>query len=186
MKKVLTIFERNWESNKKVNEKIIVDFDFKNSVATEKLNGTNVRVTIRNHQLVRLEKRRNPSKIQKCKGISNPWYIDANENSPEDKYIYDAARNTDYNEIEDGEYSGEAVGEKIQGNTLNLIGHTIFLFSIPNIVKKIIFDNVPVTYKELKEWLPKQKSKFGNNCQIEGIVWHNKNGEMVKIKTNDF
>jgi len=49
-----------------------------------------------------------------------------------------------------------------------------------------IFDAVPTDYNSLKEWLPKQKSKYGNNCGIEGIVWHCKNGDMYKIKNKDF
>jgi len=112
MKKVKTIFERNWEGNKKVINKLIVDFDFKNAIATEKLDGTNVRLTVRNHTLVRLEKRRNPDKIQKAKGIIEPWYIDADEYSPGDKYIFEAAKNTKLSDIPDGEWSGEAVGKK--------------------------------------------------------------------------
>ena len=43
-----------------------------------------------------------------------------------------------------------------------------------------------IARKAVKEWLPKQNSIFGNNCKIEGIVWHGKNGEMVKVKLKDF
>ncbi len=38
-------------------------------VATEKLDGTNVRLTTRNYLLVRTEKRRNPTKHQKNLGM---------------------------------------------------------------------------------------------------------------------
>ena len=31
-----------------------------------------------------------------------------------------------------------------------------------------------------------RKSKYGNDCGIEGIVWHCENGEMYKIKLKDF
>ena len=78
MEKIPTIFDRNWDGNRKVNEKLVVlEFDFENAIATEKLDGTNVRITVRNHTVVRVEKRKNPSKIQKQKGIKDPWYIDA-------------------------------------------------------------------------------------------------------------
>jgi hypothetical protein len=55
MEKIPTIFDRNWETNRKVNEKLVVEnFDFGNAIATEKLDGTNVRVTVRNHIVVRV------------------------------------------------------------------------------------------------------------------------------------
>lgn len=120
MKKIKTIFDRDWDGNRKVIDKLIVDFDFANAIATEKLDGTNVRVTVRNNEFVRLEKRFNPTKIQKHNGITEPWYIDADEYSPQDKWIFDAVRNTDFSQVPDGEWSGEAVGKNIQGNPLNL------------------------------------------------------------------
>ena len=71
MEKIRTIFDRNWEGNRKINSRLIVsDFDFSNSIATEKLDGMNVRITVRNKMVVRVEKRRNPSKIQKAQGLS--------------------------------------------------------------------------------------------------------------------
>ena len=129
MQKIKTIFERDWDGDRTVIDKLIVDFDFANAVATEKLDGMNVRLTVRNHVLVRLEKRRNPDKVQKAKGIEDPWYKDADENSTEDKYLYEAARNTDLSDIPDGEWSGEALGPNIQGNSLNLDSHRVVLFS---------------------------------------------------------
>ena len=48
MHKIRTIFDRNWESDRKVNSKLIVtDFDFSKAIATEKLDGMNVRITVR-------------------------------------------------------------------------------------------------------------------------------------------
>lgn len=152
-------------------------------IATEKIDGTNVRVTVRNHTAVRLEKRRNPDKIQKHKGISDPWYVDAFENEPSDKWIYDALRNTDLSDIPDGDWSGEAVGTNIQGNPLNLDKNTIIFFSL---AQAPVFENVPTSFDGLKEWLPKQKSGIGKDCGIEGIVWWNSEEAMGKIKLKDF
>jgi hypothetical protein len=182
MKKITTIFKRDWSNGAKITKELAVNFSFDEAIATEKLDGTNVRLTIRNHTLVRLEKRRNPDLIQKRKGIEEPWYIDADESDPADKYIWDAARNVDLSSIEDGEYSGEAIGPKIQGNPLNLEKHIVVLFTIG---QAPVFDNVPYTYDELKQWLPLQQSRYGKG-KIEGIVWHHPSGEMVKIKTKDF
>lgn len=188
MEKIPTIFDRNWETNRKVNDKLAVDkFDFDNSIATEKLDGTNIRVTVRNHDVVRVEKRRNPTKFQKEKGIVDPWYVDANESDSADSYIFDAVSNTDFSSVPDGEWSAEALGEKIQGNPLNLVGHTLFIFSLSDWCEKVKYENVPTDFDGLKKWLPEQKTKFGNDTGIEGIVWHNLNtGEMCKIKIKDF
>lgn len=188
MEKIPTLFERNWDGNRKVNAHLSVsEFDFENAIATEKLDGTNVRVTVRNRIVVRLEKRRNPSKIQKQQGIQDPWYIDANESDNADAYLFDAVKNTDFSAVPDGEWSAEALGEKIQGNPLNLDGHTLFIFSLDAWKKKVVYQNVPTDFEGLKSWLPAQKSIFGNDCGIEGIVWHNlQTGAMCKIKVKDF
>lgn len=183
MKKIKTIFERGWEGNKQILDKLVVPRTIlESAVATEKLDGTNVRVTIRNEKVVRVEKRRNPTKLQKAQGIIEPWYVDTEQGS-QDKYILEAVNSREYKNIPDGEWSGEVLGEKIQGNPLNLKGHTVCLFDNG---EAPVFENVPTEYNELKEWLPKQRSQFGNDCGIEGIVWHCDNGERYKIKLKDF
>lgn len=184
MKKIKTIFERDWDGNRKVIDKPLIDLSIlSNATPTEKLDGTNVRITVRNNTPVRVEKRCNPSKIQKQKGIEEPWYIDACEGDPQDKWIYNGIKNTDFSIIQDGEWSGELVGTNIQGNPLNLENNRIVFFSLG---QAPIFENVPTDFGGLKEWLPKQKSKYGKDCGIEGIVWHCKNGDMYKIKLKDF
>lgn len=183
MQKIPTIFERDWEGNRGVTNKYVVDSEkFLIAKATEKLDGTNVRVTVRNHTAVRLEKRRNPDKIQKHKGITEPWYVDAFENEPSDKWLYDALKNTDLSEIPDGEWSGEAVGVNIQGNPLGLDKNVIVFFSLG---QAPVLEGVPTTFEELREWLPKAQSKYGTGA-IEGVVWHCDDGSMMKIKTKDF
>ena len=89
--------------------------------------------------------------------------------------------------VPDGEWSAEALGEKIQGNPLNLVGHTLFIFSLEEWKRRVVYENVPTDFEGLKSWLPEQKSLFGNDCGIEGLVWHNlETGEMCKIKVKDF
>ncbi len=186
MKKILTIYDRNWEGNRKVNEKLIVDFKFEEAIATEKLDGMNIRLTIRSGTVVRVEKRRNPSKIQKHQGIINPWYVDAVESDSRDKWIFDAVKNTDLTKVKDGEWSAEVIGKNIQGNPLNLEKNEVFLFSLPDWKAKITLENVPATFDDLRAYLVAQKSKIGNDAPIEGIVWHHPDGSMVKIKRKDF
>lgn len=186
MKKIQTIFERNWKDDGAITNQPVANlnlYSLKDAIATEKLDGTNVRVTVRNGTAVRLEKRRNPDKIQKHKGIIEPWYTDASESDSGDKYMYAALKNTDLSKLPDGEWSGECLGPNVQGNLLKLEKNIIVFFSLN---QAPVFTDVPVTYDELKVWLPAQKSKFGNDCGIEGIVWHFPDGTMYKIKTKDF
>ena len=183
MQKIPTIFKRDASKNGQISQEYAIDPDkFLLSKATEKIDGMNVRVTVRNHTAVRLEKRRNPDKIQKHKGVIEPWYVDTSI-SAEDQWLNDALSHTDLSLIPDGEWSGEAVGKNFQGNPLNLTQNRIIFFSLGYCP---VFDNVPESYEGLKEWLPKQKSKVGNDCGIEGIVWHCHDGSMMKIKTKDF
>lgn len=184
MKKIKTIFERDWDGDKRVINKYVQGFDpliLASAKATEKVDGTNVRLTVRNHTIVRVEKRRNPDKIQKFKGIEDPWYVDASE-SNEDKWIIDAVKNTPVINVPDGEWSGEAIGKNIQGNPLGLEINFVLLFSLMHVP---VFENVPTDYEGLKEWLPGRTSGVGKGI-IEGIVWHLENGEMYKIKVKDF
>jgi len=184
MNKIKTIFDRNWDGDRKVVNKPLVDPEvLRNAKATEKLDGTNVRITIRNHTVVRVEKRRNPSKIQKAKGIEEPWYVDADQYDATDKWIFDGLNHTELlNYIPDGEWSGELMGPNVQGNPLNLPTNRIVFFSLD---EAPVFENAPVSYEELKAWLPKQQSKYGHGA-IEGIVWHCNDGQMFKIKVKDF
>ncbi len=183
MRKIPTIFKRDENNGGKITNEYVIEPElFLIATATEKLDGMNVRVTVRNHTPVRMEKRRNPSKLEKVKGIMEPWYTDTSE-SAEDKWLRDALANTDFSNVPDGEWSGEAIGPNIQGNPLNLPTNRIVFFTLGQCP---VFENVPTTFDELKEWLPKQKSKYGVDCGIEGIVWHISVGPVMKIKTKDF
>lgn len=183
MRKIPTIFKRDEFNGGHITRAYFVDpAMFIGAKATEKLDGTNIRVTVRNHIVVRVEKRRNPSKLEKAKGIIEPWYTDASDSS-EDKYIMESVKNTDFSSVPDGEWSGEALGLNIQGNELKLETNRVLFFTLD---QAPVFNDVPTTYEELSEWLPNQKSKYGNDCGIEGIVWHCADGSMMKIKTKDF
>lgn len=186
MRKIKTIFDRDWQGDKRVIPKYaegIYAETFLNSLATEKIDGMNVRITVRNNTAVRIEKRRNPDKIQKQKGIEEPWYIDASEYDQGDKWIFDGMKNTDLSAVMDGEWSGELVGPNVQGNPLNLEYNRVVFFTLGQCPE---FSDVPTDYDGLKAWLPAQRSKYGNDCGIEGIVWHCADGNMYKIKTKDF
>lgn len=193
MKKIKTVFERDWKGNGKVTENLvegaytaIMGDDYTSpATATEKVDGTNIRITIRNKVVVRVEKRRNPTPVEKHKGMEDPWYVDADPNAPNDKYIYDAVKNADVSDIPDGEWSAEAYGKDIQGNPLGIGTNTLYVFSYQPHLKLV--DNFSLDFQEMEKIMPTLKTKVGNpGLPIEGIVWHCADGTMYKIKAKDF
>ena len=151
-------------------------------IATEKLDGTNVRLTVRSGTPVRLEKRRNPSKAQKTAGIVDGWYVDADSVGAEDRWIREAAESTDVSSWPDGEHSVEALGPRIQGNPLGLEQHVCVPFNleIPH------YQDAPRTFAELRAWLVGLDSRYAPGHLAEGIVFHHADGRRAKIKRKDF
>ncbi|MDD5060901.1 MAG: hypothetical protein PHN44_01275 [Candidatus Marinimicrobia bacterium] len=150
-------------------------------IATEKLDGTNVRLTISSGKIVKVEKRCNPTREEKMSG-GEPGYIDAHETDPSDKHIFRAVAGTDVSKIPDGSYSCEAVGPKIQGNPLGLISPTCYFFTLnPTIIL-----NAPRTYDGLKKLFENFDSLYSPGHKAEGIVFHHPDGRMAKIKVKDF
>jgi hypothetical protein len=150
--------------------------------ATEKLDGTNVRITVRSGKVVRVEKRRNPGKLQKQQGIVDGWYVDADEYSKEDKWIFEAVRGTDVRGWPDGEHSAEALGPSIQGNVLGLPGHLCVPFNL----EVPAYEKAPRTYGDLLPFLETLESRFSPGHLAEGIVFHHPDGRRAKIKRKDF
>lgn len=193
MRKTPTIFDRDWDGNRGVVPKLLVRPG--GAYATEKLDGTNVRLTVRNGGFVRLEKRRNPSKEQKKAGITEPWYTDSNSGDPADRYLWSAAAGMDFTYVPDGEWSAEAVGPKIQGNPLGLDEHRLFFFDrerIPPAVCVPLLDGVPeldgseqAYFDDLRDYLRSARSVINPAAPIEGIVWHG-DTEWAKLKAKDF
>ncbi|MBX9693433.1 MAG: RNA ligase family protein [Cyanobacteria bacterium] len=183
MEKIPTIFDRG------------SDFRVVNSVrkgcewvfagegdATEKLDGMNIRLTIRTGKLVRVEKRRNPSKVQKAQGIIDGWYIDADEYGAEDKWLFEAARGTNLATWPDGEHPCEALGPNIQGNPLKLEHHLCVPFNLE--IPK--FNHLKRDYESLREELARLESLYSPGNLVEGIVFHHPDGRRAKIKRKDF
>jgi len=168
---------------------------------TEKLDGTNVRLTVRSGHLVRVEKRRNPSKVQKQQGIVDGWYVDTDEYAAEDKWILVAARGTDVSGWPDGEHPCEALGPRIQGNPLGLEQPLCVPFNFapagsaasdparggPSHGGRVpAYDEVPRAFVELREFLADLDSRFAPGHPAEGIVFHHPDGRRAKIKRRDF
>lgn len=183
MEKIPTLFERdeNFQVVNRPRAECAWVFEGE-GVGTEKLDGTNVRLTVRSGQLVRVEKRRNPSKEQKKLGIVDGWYVDTVEGAGEDKWILAAAANTDVTGWPDGEHACEALGPRVQGNPLGLDDHVCVPF---NLVAPTV-DEVPRDYDRLWDFLAQLESRYAPGHLAEGIVFHHPDGRRAKIKRKDF
>jgi hypothetical protein len=73
---------------------------------------------------------------------------------------------------EDGTY--ELIGEKLQGNPEKISGH-ILLKHGEHILNGLVY---PLTFENLKKYL--------EQVNIEGIVFHAKDGKMCKLRKSDF
>lgn len=186
MEKIPTIFERG-EHGLVINKPVPgTEWVFAGEgVATEKLDGTNVRLTVRNGTIVRVEKRRNPTKEQKGDGIRDPWYVDASILNPQDKHIMRAAESTYAQDLADGEHCCEAVGGKIQGNPLGLSVTHCVPFNEPGHMP--FYDNFPREFIEMHAALRCMFSQYYGSTELaEGIVFHHPDGRRAKIKRKDF
>ncbi len=192
MRKIPTLFKR--DSDFKCIDEPHPDCDwvFKGEgIATEKLHGTNVRLTIRNNlgapdvfgTVVRVEKRHNPTREQKEVGILDPWYMDALPDNPNDKWMIEAAKRIVIGRpIPDGEHCCEAMGPKIQGNPLGLEEHMCFPFDLtaPR------YAEAPISFVELSLFLKELDSVWAPGHLAEGVVFHHHDGRRAKLKRSDF
>jgi hypothetical protein len=183
MEKIPTIFDRGDDFKVLDRPRQGCEWVFQGEgAATEKLDGTNVRLTVRSGQIVRVEKRRNPSKLQKQQGVIDGWYVDADEYAKEDKWVFEAVRGTDVRDWPDGEHAAEALGPNVQGNPLGLEAHLCVPFNL----RAPVYEAVPRDYEGLRRVLTGLESRFAPGRLAEGIVFHHPDGRRAKIKRKDF
>ena len=144
------------------------------TIAVEKLNGTNVKLLTENGRLTSLYNRKNPiDPLQIIKGKT--FIIEGIFRGIQKGYI----------EI-DGEQAGEVIGPKLQGNPYNLNNHIWYPFS--KAVKHLSyrsfheheknFDNWSSWFKDylISRFVAKRKSKQGDQYKevmAEGVVFYN-------------
>lgn len=181
MKKMKTLFEREFENHKvvkcinKVQEgcEWVIEGE---GYATEKIDGTCC--LIQDKKLYRrydAKKGKKPpvgaipcqEKPDEITGHFPHWVL-CNEDNPADKYYLLAFKEKE--NWENGTY--ELIGKHFQGNPYNLDNDILEKHGIR------ILKNVPRTYEEIREYLSQH--------YIEGIVFYRENGEMCKIKRKDF
>lgn len=181
MKKVITLFQRDYEGTRLVFDAIVPGAEWVlagEGRATEKIDGTSC--LMRDGKLYKryeLKKGRiAPANFEPAQEPDSftgevPGWLPVTD-APEDKWHRIALSNLG-KPLDNGTY--ELIGPKVQGNKYNLASHIfrlhgdITLTEVPN----------PVTFEAIKVWLEKHP-------QYEGIVWHHPDGRMVKIKRRDF
>lgn len=161
-----------------------------NSIAVDKLDGTNVSIIIANNEIKELYNRMNPVKIFSKTGIRFAEGILA---AIEKDYIK-------LEETKDGQYFGELIGEKVNANPYKITGHLWipfgflaekyyykfwpeFVLTLKELNDDDIFDKVSNLFKSL--WSIYKRAKaikgevdentvFENSAAAEGIVFYNK------------
>lgn len=178
MKKVISLFKRDYEGTRQVYDEIVVGAEWVvagEGVATVKIDGTSTLV-----QDGKLYKRYDAKKgkqppagfvpAQEPDPVTGHWpgWVAVEQDNPADRWHNEAF--ADF-VGDDGTY--ELIGPKVQGNphkvaTHQLVKHGAWRFE----------SEPPRDFDGLKQW-------FEANV-VEGIVWHRNNGDMVKIKRRDF
>jgi hypothetical protein len=178
MKKIPTMFERDWACDKsRVTSLVHPGCEWVlagDGIATRKIDGTSCLV-----RAGKLFKRR-----ELCPGDAEPggFELSAHDeetgktigwvtvgDGPEDKWhrLAFAANPA----LADGTY--ELVGPKIQGNPEGFVEHVLVSHDATG-----LHPDAPRTFDGLRDWL--------SGMDIEGIVFHHPDGRMAKIKKKDF
>lgn len=180
MKKVITLFQRNWETDRLVRDEITEGAEWVvngEGRATEKIDGTSC--LIRGGKLYKrldVKKGRTPPSnfepSQDPDPVTGHWpgWVPVSETDPQDKWHRQAWEDMGKH-LPNGTY--ELIGPKVQGNKYNLTKHIFRLHGDMTLV------DVPIDFDGIKKWL-------SDHPQYEGIVWHHPSGELVKIKRRDF
>jgi hypothetical protein len=192
---VPTIFERHNTKRTVVENYVPLNAaHFHEWTAMERMPGADVRVTVRNSVAVRLEVVNKPTSDQKKMGIVEPWFRDCN-NAGADYWLLRALENTDFSDVPDGEWEGEAVGDSIAKNPLQLEAQTILLSSLfpwredhPEAPVPPALGRTPFEYADLRFWLSHTESIYAGKAgvPIDGLVWWWNDTPVAQIRARDF
>jgi hypothetical protein len=177
VKKIISLFQRNYETNRRVRDEIVPGAEWVlagDGVATRKYDG--VCVLIRDGTLYKRYEikvgRKPPDTWEPADDVDDTTgkqvgWIPVGD-GPEDRFMREAFDNADQ------EYNGtcEFLGPKSQGNVEQYPMHMLQ----PHAFAEVL--DAPRSFDELKAWFAGR--------DIEGVVWHHPDGRMVKIKAKDF
>ena len=177
MQKIPSLFQRNYDGDRLVRDELVPGTEWVQAgegIATRKWDGTCC--MIRGGKLYKryeVKPGKRPPQgfepagdIDENTGKQQGWLLVGD--GPEDQYHREAFKPY----LSDGTY--ELLGPKIQGNVEGYEVHVLMRHGLIG-----FFDEPPRTFAELKAW-------FESHAYVEGIVWHNQDGRMVKIKLKDF
>ncbi len=185
MKKVISLFQRNYEGNRLVRDEVVPGAEWVlagQGIATRKYDGTCCMIRDgKLHKRYELKQgRQAPAGFEPAQEPDSvtgdvPGWVPVGDGK-EDQWHREAfgrwqARNSDQPDEFDG-YTFELVGPKIQGNPEQFQHHTLLLHGDTPL------PDAPRDYKGLQGYF----IDYG----YEGIVWHHPDGRMVKIKGRDF
>ena len=97
-----------------------------------------------------------------------PFWVPVGQGN-EDTMFRDALSNAT-NLVDGATY--ELVGPKVQDNMYSLDRHELWRHG-----SEVITDDIELTYNGIKDWLSKN--------EVEGIVFHHKDGRMTKVRRKD-
>ncbi|ULH18218.1 DUF5565 family protein (plasmid) [Deinococcus sp. KNUC1210] len=177
MKKIVSLFQRNYEGDRLVRDEIVPGAEWVavgEGLATRKFDGTSC--LIRDGKLYKrydAKQGKTPPEGFEAAQAPDPqtghWpgWVPVGEGA-DDRYHREGRQNTP--NLPDGTY--ELVGPKIQSNSDGFDQHQLVRHGGE------VLSDVPRDFQGLKAYL--------EPLSIEGIVWHHPDGRMVKIKRKDF
>ncbi len=179
MKKIPSLFARNHDTNGLVRDEVTPGCEWVlagEGIATRKYDGAccMIRGGVLSKRYTLQEGARPPADFEPATDFDpvtrkQQGWVPVSAAGPEDQYFREALQAVPH-PLPDGTY--ELCGPMVQGNLEKFKSHVL----IPH--GKEILHDCPRDYHGLREYLC--------NRDIEGIVWHRGNGDMVKIKGSDF
>lgn len=191
MKKIISLFQRNYDGDRLVRDEITPGAEWVaagDGTATRKLDGTCC--LVRDGKLFKryeVGKGKTPppnfepaNEVDPVTGKQQGWLPVGD--GPDDRWHREAfAELTDRNMPADGTY--ELIGPKINGNPEDYGRHALIAHKSEYL---ILYPEPPRDFAGIRAYLEHPVTSYGQHRLIEGVVWHRENGDMVKIKRKDF
>lgn len=181
MKKIISYFQRNYDGDRLVRDEIVPGAEWVlagEGVATRKYDGTCVMIQD-GVMWKRYEVKQGKTPPEGFIPANDPDPVTGKTqgwvpvgDGPEDRWYRQALIDNDAAAADYGDGTFELIGPKVQGNPERFDSHALVRHGADQLPA------APRTYTALREYL--------EQADIDGIVWHRDNGDMVKIKAKDF